>query len=170
MRRPALYSSSRTGRPGAKASRADAGEAAPGPDASAVAAPARAARFSLSNPRLLWAAIALLAILLTVSSALQFRPSQRRLTQEDINAAVLKTLETNVMPSEYAKAYDTIRPSVVRVMSYVKRSRLKDDGDKVATSKGSRAKPKALGPAKPTEGTSKDDEEVEHGVGRHGEL
>ena len=167
MRRPALYSSSRTGRPGATASRADAGESAPGLEGNAAtsAAPSRAARLSLASPRLLWAAIALLAILLAVSSALQLRPSQRRLTQDDINAAVLKTLETNVMPSEYAKAYDTIRPSVVRVMSYVKKSRLKDEGEKVASGKGSRARPKALGPAKPTEGTSKDDEEVEHGVG-----
>ena len=31
------------------------------------------------------------------------------------------------MPSEYAKAYENIEPSVVRVISYVKKSRLKED-------------------------------------------
>ncbi len=49
---------------------------------------------------------------------------QRRITQQDIDAAVLKTLETQPLPSEYAKAYDAIRPSVVRVAGYVKRERL----------------------------------------------
>ncbi|MBC7604890.1 MAG: trypsin-like peptidase domain-containing protein [Ramlibacter sp.] len=170
MRRPALYSSSRTGRPGSSNALSDAGSTKPDQDAAIAAAVPRRSRFSAffsaSNPHLLWSAIVLLAILLIISSALQFRPSQRRLTQDDINAAVLKTLETNVMPSEYAKAYDTIRPSVVRVMSYVKRSRLKDEGEKVGANKGMpRAKPKPLGPAKPTEGKGKDDDEVEHGVG-----
>ena len=49
------------------------------------------------------------------------------------------------MPSEYARAYDNIRPSVVRVMSYVKKSRLKEDAAQPAASGG--AKPKPLGPA-----------------------
>ena len=31
------------------------------------------------------------------------------------------------MPSEYAKAYENIRPSVVRVVSYVKKSRLREE-------------------------------------------
>jgi hypothetical protein len=35
---------------------------------------------------------------------------QRKLTQEDINAAVLKTMETQVMPSEYARAYEQHPP------------------------------------------------------------
>lgn len=39
----------------------------------------------------------------------------RDLTQDDINAAVLHTLETQNIPSVAAKAYETIRGSVVRV-------------------------------------------------------
>ena len=38
------------------------------------------------------------------------------LTQKDIDAAVLKTLETVQLPSKAAKAYEAIRPSVVRVL------------------------------------------------------
>jgi S1-C subfamily serine protease len=159
MRRPALYSSSRTGQ-----SRQDpAPEAAPGqaPVAQPVPAAARPA-----HPRLLWAAIAVLAALLTFSLGLSLRPSQRKLTQEDINAAVLKTMETQVLPSEYARAYEQIEPSVVRVISYVKKSRLKDSKDnKDARREHASAKPKQLGPAPGTLDPSKDEEEVEHGVG-----
>ena len=160
MRRPALYSSSQPSR------------AVPAPAAAAPAEPAPqasgAGRAQLaSSPRLLWSAIALLALLLALSVALALRPGQRKLTQEDINAAVLKTMETQVMPSEYARAYENIRPSVVRVVSYVKKSRLKEEApqDKAG------ARSKALGPAKPkvaaTPPAAKpdDDEEVEHGVG-----
>ena len=99
MRRPALYSSSRPGR--TAAAPGDAQAALPDesqPPAQAVAAP-RWRRYlpSPSSPSLLWAAILLLGIALGLSLALQ--PHQRRLTQEDINAAVLKTMETQVMPS-----------------------------------------------------------------------
>ena len=156
MRRPALYSKSRPGR---------VAEASPPASAPPLAAakPAGARRFSLSSPQLLWSAIVLLAVLLVFSLSLGLRPVQRKLTQEDINAAVLKTLETQVLPSEYAKAYDNIRPSIVRVISYVKKSRLKDDKDSKLAQNG--AKPKPLGPALDTEDKAKDDEEVEHGVG-----
>ncbi len=155
MRRPALYSSSRSGIAPKASPAADTAPAAP------TAGPAPTSRFSFSasSPRLLWAAIVLLAILLTFSLALSMRPGQRRLTQEDINAAVMKTMETQVMPSDYARAYDKISPSVVRVISYVKKSRLKDDRhDKHAKAA---PRPKPLGPA---EGTAEDDD-VEQGVG-----
>ena len=111
---------------------------------------------------MLWAAIAVLALLLAFSLALSLRPGQRRLTQEDINAAVLKTMETQVMPSEYARAYDKISPSVVRVISYVKKSRLKKD-DPIKNAKLA-PRPKALGPAVGAEGAV-EDEDVEQGVG-----
>jgi S1-C subfamily serine protease len=42
-------------------------------------------------------------------------PGSREINQHDINAAVLHTLENNTLPSEAAKAYEVIRPSVVRV-------------------------------------------------------
>ncbi len=134
----------------------------------AAAGPMRASRFHLSSsPRLLWSAIALLAILLAVSVGLGLRPGQRKITQEDIDAAVLKTMETQVMPSEYARAYENIRPSVVRVISYIKKSRLLPDDVPHGKPAAAGARPKALGPAKPTvaQATPDDDEEVEHGVG-----
>jgi S1-C subfamily serine protease len=109
---------------------------------------------------LLWAAIVVLAAALAFSFSHGMRTGQRKLTQDDINAAVMKTLETQVLPSEYAKAYEKILPSVVRVVSYVKKSRLKEEHP------GARSgvKPKPLGPtAGPAAGA--DDEEVEQGVG-----
>ena len=43
------------------------------------------------------------------------KPVEPKLTQTDIDAAVLHTLETKTLPSAAAHAYDVIRPSVVRV-------------------------------------------------------
>ena len=157
MRRPALYSSSRPGR---------VPEASPAADPVLVAATTatlQPPRFAASNPRLLWAAIALLALLLAVTLSLTLRPLQRKLTQEDINAAVLKTMETQVMPSEYARAYDKISPSVVRVISYVKKSRLKDEKDVKNARLAPR--PKSLGPAAGRGAAAPDDDDVEQGVG-----
>lgn len=162
MRRPALYSSSRTARPAASPQEAAQAPPQAGTPAAAAAepAPARKRRFALapSNPLLLWAAILLLGIALGTSVGLQ--QPQRKLTQEDINRAVLKTMETQVMPSEYARAYENIRPSVVRVVSYIKKSRLKDTEQKLATRT---AKPKPLGPAQ--EDVTGEGDEVENGVG-----
>jgi S1-C subfamily serine protease len=57
-----------------------------------------------------------IAIALAASALLQrTNPAQRALTQEDIDAAVLRTLETQPLPSQAAKAWEIIRPSVVRV-------------------------------------------------------
>ena len=103
--------------------------------------------------------------MLATSIGLSLRNGQRSITQDDIDKAVLKTMETQVLPSEYAKAYENVRPSVVRVVSYVKKSRVKEMLDK-AHSSGKQVKPKALGPALETETAGKDDdEEVEQGVG-----
>jgi S1-C subfamily serine protease len=72
----------------------------------------------------------------------------------------MKTLETQVLPSEYAKAYENVLPSVVRVVSYVKKSRFKEEH----AGARSGAKPKPLGPATGSPPDA-DDEEVEQGVG-----
>jgi S1-C subfamily serine protease len=153
MRRPALYSSSRSARPAPTS-------AAPVQADGTATAPARRRRFHLSasNPLWLWAAIVVLGAALVANMVLH--PAQRRLTQEDINAAVLKTMETQVMPSEYARAYENVRPAVVRVVSYIKKSRLKEEDAKLASRT---AKPKPLGPA-PADLTG-DGDEVENGVG-----
>jgi S1-C subfamily serine protease len=156
MRRPALYSSSRPAKPAP----ANSGTPAPAGEPGTAAAVSRRRRISLSasNPLWLWIAVLLLGAALVASVAL--RPMQRRLTQEDINAAVLKTMETQVLPSEYARAYENVRPAVVRVVSYIKKSRLKEEDAKLAA-KG--ARPKPLGPA--TADLTGEGDEVENGVG-----
>jgi len=62
--------------------------------------------------------MALAGVLLTlalVAGHQSLKPAPRVFTQEDIDAAVLHTLETKTLPSPMAKAYDAIRASVVRV-------------------------------------------------------
>jgi S1-C subfamily serine protease len=77
-------------------------------------------QLSPGDPRLLWSAIAFLTILLLLSLSLLLRPGAPKLTQEIIDSAVLKTLETAELPSPAARAYEAILPSVVHVVSYVK--------------------------------------------------
>lgn len=121
MRRSALYSSSR--------------QSTRVPDAQALPPAAPAHRFRRSalrkispkDPRLLWSAIALLTLLLVLSLGLALRPAAPPLTQKIIDSAVLKTLETAELPSPAAKAYQTIFPSVVRVVGYIKSDDGKDD-------------------------------------------
>ena len=168
MRRPALYSSSRSGRSGQDLRANDAtarGEAASPDTTPAPPSDSKTAgrTLSLGNARVLWAAILVLASLLAVTLGVSLHSQQRKLTQEDVNAAVLKTMTTQVMPSEYARAYENIRPSVVRVISYVKKSRLKDSKDSAHGGHGA-TRPKPLGAA-PGSGSANEDEEVEHGVG-----
>src|SRR4051812_43339482 len=154
MRRPALYSSSRSHTP------------APDPVAPAAEAIPPKKRFDMASPRVLWSAILLLSALLALSLTLSLRHGPRAITQEDIDKAVLKTMETQTLPSEYAKAYDNVRPAVVRVVSYIKKSRLKEALEKAHPGTKT-AKPKPLGPAIEGEKVAKadDDEEVEQGVG-----
>ncbi len=116
MRKPALYSRSR--------SPAAALPTAP-PATQPAAEPPRARpwRAALAraavNPRVMWAALALLSALL-LASVLQRGPlGPKALTQKDIDAAVLRTLSTQNLPSPAARAAEKIRPAVVRVKSFV---------------------------------------------------
>ncbi|RYX89400.1 MAG: trypsin-like serine protease [Comamonadaceae bacterium] len=110
MRRSALYS--RSSRP----AQTPAAPLAPRPGRIRTAL----ARVSPHNPRFLWSAIGVLTLLLGLTLALVLRPGARALTQEDIDKAVLHTLNNNVLPSAAAKAYEKIAPSVVRVVGYGK--------------------------------------------------
>jgi len=148
-----MYSASRP----APAQQAPAA-AQPAPEAAQPSSRRHRLRLAAASPAVMWSAIVLLAALLAMSLAMNMGPAPRKITQADINAAVLKTLETQPLPSEYAKAYEVIRPSVVRVVSYVKKSRLKDE--KAARLHATR--PKMLDPA---QGGEKDDDEIEAGVG-----
>jgi S1-C subfamily serine protease len=172
MRRPSLYSSSRPARPGPDApdgsTHARTGpSSAPGADESAASDPlpqTRTARVA-SSQRLLWAAIVVLAGLLAFTLQHSLRATPQRLTQEQFNQAVMKTLETQVMPSEYARAYENIRPSVVRVVSYVKKSRLRD-GAAHGHGEHATTKPKPLRSTPSGAATAADnEEEIEHGIG-----
>ena len=123
MRRPALYSSSSHDHRGNDAPDAPEADPPAQPPPQELPLPARtsrfsrlAARFPAYNLYLLWSVIALLALLLAISFSLSLHPPGRKLTQHDINAAVLKTLETTTLPSAAAKAYQVISPSVVRVV------------------------------------------------------
>jgi len=124
MRKPALYSpSTRPGVP--KAGAQGAGPAAVQADAPAAPIPRRrrwraaAARWAAS-PRVMWSALALLAALLAASAWQGSANGPKALTQKDIDAAVLRTLTTQNIPSKAARAAEKIRPAVVRVMSFGK--------------------------------------------------
>lgn len=119
MRRPAFYSRSpRTPLDDA----ADAGtpqqpDGSHG-DASAQAV-APAARPRWQPGRRSFALLLALAVGSAATSvALWPRQNIRQYTQKDIDAAVLRTLQTATLPSPAAKAADIIRPSVVRVVGY----------------------------------------------------
>ena len=127
MRRPALYSSSRPA-PGAltEATAEQSPKASP-----ATAAPRsrwqRLRALSPNDPRLLWSVIGLLALCLALTQAWTLHNTPAPLTQKDIDAAVLKTLETTQLPSAAARAYEAIRPSVVRVTGYVRDKKTNED-------------------------------------------
>lgn len=70
------------------------------------------------DPRVMWSVMGLLAASLLAIQWLGAGAPARELTQKDIDAAVLRTLTTQVMPSPAARAAEAVSPSVVRVMSY----------------------------------------------------
>ena len=126
MKRAPLYSSARVARaatPALETAGADSAlrhsmeSASAGANTAATAsAPGSAlARFVRRNERVfLVSAGALIAGL--AFFALQLQPSAvREITQEEIDAAVQSSLENKPPPSVAAKAFDVIRPSVVRV-------------------------------------------------------
>jgi S1-C subfamily serine protease len=62
----------------------------------------------------------LVGMALSLLIALATRPAPvAALTQEDFDAAVLRTAQTQVLPSQAARAAEMVRPAVVRVRSYV---------------------------------------------------
>ncbi len=67
------------------------------------------------HDHVLWAVGGGILALLLVWGHASLAPTPRRITQKDIERAVLHTLETQTLPSPAAKAYEAIRSSVVRV-------------------------------------------------------
>ena len=92
----------------------------PAPAAAVAPSPAPAAgrwRRALRDPRAPWALLTACTLCVVAATLLYvgLSPAPRAITQEDIDAAVLHTLETAALPSRAAKAYEAVRESVVRV-------------------------------------------------------
>ena len=129
MPRPALYSSSRPAHsrapdpaaaPAAPAAAALPSADAPPPPQDAAQATAAAPHAPVVRRQLwaLWTIVVLLAALLVASAWHNSRSTTRKITQDDIDAAVLRTLETTTPPSAAARAVESIAPSIVRVVGY----------------------------------------------------
>ena len=118
MRRPAFYSRSPRGPQDAaghdSSDDASVAQDLPNPVNSTAATAPRAAR------RRLWPALLMLVLAagLGAGAALMYPQATHQLTQKDIDAAVLHTLQTATLPSPAARAAEIIRPSVVRVVAY----------------------------------------------------
>lgn len=124
MRQTPLYSRSARARPAPEAPRAEGAEpvvAPQWPDPGQASQPRwreRLARAAVS-PRVIWSAWLLLLALVGAVGWQQSTRVPKPLTQKDIDAAVLRTLTTQNLPSRAARAAEKIRPAVVRVVSYV---------------------------------------------------
>ena len=138
MRRPALYSSSSHDRVGHDSPGASEAGATPQPvtDSSPSLSSRLIRHLSAHHIYLLWSVVGLLALLLAISFSFSLQPAARKLTQKDINAAVLNTLATTVLPSPAVKAYETIIPSVVRVVGLGKSMKGKDGSENSERSVG----------------------------------
>lgn len=134
MRPPALYS--RSARAAPVASPGAAGAALPPPDDNPQPRPrARLSQWLAragTSPRVMWAGMAVLGVLLA-GVLLRGPGGASGLTQKDIDAAVLRTLTTQNLPSAAARAAEKTRPSVVRVMSFTKNKRGEDEERGVGT-------------------------------------
>ncbi len=120
VKRTTLYS--RAGAPRAPAAAA-AGPSAPSADAATPAAPAgRRARLMaavMRHDRPLLFALGAVLVLAALLLQQRITPAARVLTQKDIDRAVLHTLATKPIPSAAARAYENVRPSLVRVRGMV---------------------------------------------------
>jgi S1-C subfamily serine protease len=120
MKRVTLYSSSRNYRSPVRPSETSPPGQAGGTvkTAETVSVPARSLllrKLLQRHDRIAWIAAGGLLTLLLVWGHASMAPLPRRITQKDIETAVLHTLETRTLPSPAAKAYEAVLPSVVRV-------------------------------------------------------
>jgi serine protease DegQ len=159
MRRPAFYSRSPRTPQDAAASRMP--ESTVSTDASGTppdtpAAPAAASRRRPAR----WSLALLIVLCIGLGSAgTMYWPRQggHTLTQKDIDAAVLRTLQTATLPSPAAKAAEIIRPSVVRVVSY--------GTEKTTPEAKTEKRGRNLAKGKPPEHDEVQGQQVERGVG-----
>jgi serine protease DegQ len=163
MKKAPLYSRSR--RPGVPAALPAADAAgAPGP---APATPGRWRRLQQSagrHERRLW----LLGLLMVLAVAWFWRsgpPARAPLTFEQIDHLVRKSIEDKPLPSAVTKAYETVLPSVVRVVGLMNPD---DDGSDKPPEKATEKAPDKAAPEKPGDPKAvpgKDPRPMERGVG-----
>ncbi len=141
MKRQALYSISSRSQPAGRPSSTDqaARHVAPPRDTPPGPVGPRPRRLSKLLSRyerqLLVAAGGLFALLLVFLHA-AMTPTPREITQRDVDAAVLHTLQTKPLPSAAARAYEIIRPSVVRVRGLGHHDSSKDEDTETAVGSG----------------------------------
>jgi len=92
--------------------------AAVSPEAATAAPPGRLRRLMRRYDKALIFALGLACALALVIGRDAARPRAAALTQDDIDKAVLHTIETKTLPSRAAKAAELVLPSVVRVEGY----------------------------------------------------
>ena len=113
MKRTALYS-----RAAAPPTEREPQVRAPAAVAPAAAKAGRMRAFVQRHDRALLFFFGMLVALMLLTARDGMRPAPRELKQDDIDAAVLHTLETKTPPSKAAQAAETVLPSVVRVNGF----------------------------------------------------
>jgi S1-C subfamily serine protease len=116
--------------------------AGPAADAAIALRPGRLRRARAAAGRMAapwWALVGAALVLLALLGLGRLQPAGRAVTQEDIDAAVHESLEKAPLPSEAAKAYAAILPSVVRVIG------LMDENDQGEDKAEQRALERSLG-------------------------
>lgn len=129
MRRTALYS--RGSRPAAAQS-AEIQEPSPEPSGDtsreSIETPALKPRSRIGAllarwPRTVFVLCGALGAAMVAALFVGINPLPYKLTQKDIDLAVMRTLETAVLPSPATRAYAAVLPSVVRVTGYNKKEK-----------------------------------------------
>ncbi|QSI29280.1 trypsin-like serine protease [Variovorax sp. RKNM96] len=161
MRRPAFYSRSPRTPPPAAEQAADPTDAAASPDTAGAGGAVQppAARTGWQPGRKSFALLLVLCAALVTGGTVWWPRQGKAITQKDIDAAVLRTMQTATLPSPAARAADIIRPSVVRVVGYGTEKATPE----AKTQKRGRNMAKGKPPEAPLDGTAPG--EVERGVG-----
>jgi len=162
MRRPAFYSRSPRTLPPAADQAAEQGDAAASPEAAGAGGtlqPPPAHQSGWQPGRKSFALLVVLCAALVTGGTVWWPRQGKAITQKDIDAAVLRTMQTATLPSPAARAADIIRPSVVRVVGYG----IEKATPEAKTQKRGRNMAKGKPPEAPLDGTAPG--EVERGVG-----